>query len=270
MSSNSGFRIYWDVIDKTEGFSKLFAAKTYNSKIRCDYNCGNGEIEINQVLIQLETALNGMINRVLRGARPDDRIRISLRNHLLDFDVFVPFRKVREFTTEAILNEIMKISQSRRDFLLYGLIELDIIHVRMPPIGGSRSKNSIIDLDRWRTNSKKLITIKRDGLCVARSIVVSKAFVDGVKGIEWRRIRSDIRKEQYKQAMKLCEKAEVSMPANGVVYEDFAKFQMILSPDYQLIVTKPSKNFYFVVQPSADKQIFIILSENHCDVLLTS
>ncbi len=30
---------------------------------------------------------------------------------------------------------------------------------------------------------------------------------------------------------------------------------MILSPDYQLIVTKPSKNFYFVVQPPADKQV---------------
>lgn len=269
MTSNSSFKINWELIDKTEGFSKLFSSKAYNSKFRCDYNCGDGEVEINQVLIQLEIALNGMINRVLRGARPNDRIRISLRNHLLDFDVFVPFRKVKDFTTEAILNEIMKVSQSRRDFLLYGLIELDIFHVKMPLIGGSRSKNNIIDLEKWRTNSKKVISIKRDGLCVPRSIVVSKAFVDGVKGIEWRRIRSDIRKEQYNEAVKLCEKAHVSLPANGVVYEDFAKFQSVLSPDYQLIVTTAPKNFYFVGQPSADKQIFIFLSESHCDALLS-
>ena len=269
MSSNSEFRINWQIVDETEGFSKRFGLKTYNSRIKCDYNVGNNEIGIDQVLVQLEITINSIIHRLLRGAKDDDKIRVALRNHHLDFDVFVPFRNVKDFSTEALLNEIIKVSQSKRDFLLYGLIEINIIHVRSRPIGGGRSKSNILDLEKWRTNSKKVIMIPKDGYCVPRSIVVSKAFVDGLRGKEWRKIRSGIQKEQFKKALELCESALVSIPANEVKYEDFVKFQSVLTPNYQLIVTTPPKNLYFVGQPSADKQIFILLSENHCDALLS-
>jgi G:T-mismatch repair DNA endonuclease (very short patch repair protein) len=269
MNSISEFKINWNIVDKTESYNKRFGLRQYNSKVKCDYNVGNNEIGIDRVLMQLEITLNEIIHRILRGASEEDRIRVSLNNHHLDFSIYVPFRKVKDFTTEALLNEIIKVSQSRKDFVLYGLIDIDVVHVRSTQIGGGRSKSRIIDLDKWRTNSKKVISITKDGLCVPRSIVVSKAFVDGVKGTEWRRIRSDIKKEQYNRAIELCERAQVSIPSNGVNYEDFIKFQSVLSPEYQLIVTTPPKNFYFVGQPTAEKQIFIFLSENHCDALLS-
>jgi very-short-patch-repair endonuclease len=269
MNSSNDFRINWEIVDRTEGYSKRFGLKTYNSKIKCDYTPGN-EVGIDQVFIQLEIALNGIIHRLLRGARDEDRIRVAMRNHNLDYDIYVPFRKYKDFTTEALMNEIIKVSQSRREFLLYGYIEVDIIHVRTSSIGGgARSKNNIIDLDKWRINSKKVVSIAKDGLCVPRSIVVSMAYVDGYRGSDWRRIRSDIKKEQYIKAIELCNKAHVSIPSNGVNYEDFVKFQEYLAPTYQLIVTTPPKNFYFVGQPNAEKQIFILLSENHCDSLLS-
>ena len=265
------FRINWDIVDKTETYNKRFNLRQYNSKVKIDYNVGNSEIEIENILIQLELALNGIIHRVLRGAQSDDHIRVPLRNQHLDYDIFVPFRRFQHFTTEALLNEIIKVSQSRRDFLLYGLIDVDIIHVRTNSIGGGgyRSKSNIIDLERWRTNSKKVIRIPNDGLCCARSIVVSKAYTDGIRGSEWRKIRSDVKKVQYKLAFDLCVKAQVTLPANGVKYEDFKKFQDVLSPEYQLIVTTPPKNFYFVGQQYSEKQLYVLLTENHCDSLLS-
>ena len=80
MSSNSAFKINWEIVDKTENFSKRFNLRTYNSKIKCDYNIGNDDISIEQIFIQLEITINSIIHRLLRGAKDDDRVRISMRN----------------------------------------------------------------------------------------------------------------------------------------------------------------------------------------------
>jgi hypothetical protein len=144
MNSNSAFKINWEVVDKTESFSKRFNLRAYNSKIKCDYSIGSDDISIEQIFIQFEITINSIIHRLLRGAKDDDRVRISLRNHALDFDIYVPFRKVSNFTTESLLNEIIKVSQSRREFLLYGYIEVDVIHVRTETIGGGRRSKDLL------------------------------------------------------------------------------------------------------------------------------
>ena len=270
MSSNDlFFKLNWNVVDKTESFNRKFNANQINSKVKCDYNIGQNEVSIDQIIIQLEIAINQMIHQILRGAKSNDRIRISLRNNLLDFDCYVPFRQVSDFTTESLLNQIIKISQSKKEFLFLGYIEIDIIHVKDIPIGGNRSKNSVIDLEKWKTNSKKVVKIVGDGLCSARAIVVSKAYVDGIKGLEWRRVRSDRMQEQYMRAKDLCEKSHISLPIEGIRIEDFERFHDFLSPEYQLIVVTPPKEFFFIGQPFSEKQIFVLLSNNHCDSLLS-
>jgi len=180
----------------------------------------------------------------------------------------VPFRKIEDFTTEALLNEIIKVSQSKKEFLMSGMIEVDIIHVKAIEIGGSRGKYNIIDVNKWRRDSKKLVQIEKDGLCVARSIVVSKAYEDGIRGLQWRRIRSDNNKIQYKKALELCKEANVTVGEHGVKFEDFDRFQSVLSPHYQLIVVTPPRNYHYI-GTDAEKKIYLFLSENHCDALLS-
>ena len=268
-SNNMFFNLNWNVVNKTESLNRKFNANQINSKVKCDYNVGRNEVSIDQIIIQLEISINQMIHTILRGAKSNDQIRISLRNNMLDFDCYVPFRKVSDFTTESILNQIIKISQSKKEFLFLGSIELDIIHVKDIPIGGNRAKNLEIDLEKWKTRSKKVVKITGDGLCSARAIVVSQAYIDGITGIEWRRIRDDKFKEQFKRAKALCEKSEISIPLNGNKIEDFEKFQLSLSPNYQLIVVTPPKEFFFIGQPFSEKQIFVLLSNDHCDSLLS-
>jgi len=166
-------------------------------------------------------------------------------------------------TIEALLNEIIKVSQSKKEFLMSGLIEVDVIHVRATQIGESSSKYSIIDVNKWRRDSKKLVQIAKDGYCVARSIIVSKAYEDGIRGLEWRRIRSDTNKIQYKKAVELCKLAKVTVGNHGVKHEDFDRFQAVLSPNYQLIVVTPPKNYHYIGS-EAEKKLYLFLSENHC------
>jgi hypothetical protein len=128
--------------------------RTNNAKVKLTYTVGNREISVDSILVQLELTLNAIIHELLRSSENDDYIRVALRNQYLDYEIFVPFRKVEDFTTEALLNEIIKVSQSKKEFLMSGLIEVDVIHVRATQIGGSRSKYSIIekissDYKRW-------------------------------------------------------------------------------------------------------------------------
>ncbi len=51
ISSSSSFKINWEIVNKTEGFAKRFNLRTYNSKIKCDYNIENDPISIEQIFI---------------------------------------------------------------------------------------------------------------------------------------------------------------------------------------------------------------------------
>ena len=42
-----------------------------------------------------------------------DRIGISISSNLLDYDIYVPMRKIIENTTDAVLNLFLKVSQSK-------------------------------------------------------------------------------------------------------------------------------------------------------------
>ena len=69
--------------------------------------------------------------------------------------------------------------------------------------------------------------------------------------------------------MKLCENSNVVIKGNGIAYEDFDKFQNYLSPEYQIIVVTPPKSFYYVGTMASNKQLYLFLSDNHCDSLLS-
>ena len=96
-----------------------------------------------------------------------------------------------------------------------------------------------------------------------------KAYEDGIKGNKWRRIRDDIEQTQYKEALKLCEDSNVVIKNSGISREDFDKFQNFLSPEYQIIVVMAPKSFYYVGTMASNKQLYLFLSENHCDSLLS-
>jgi hypothetical protein len=48
----------------------------------------------------LELTLNAITHELLRSSENDDYIRVALRNQYLDHEIFVPFRKVEDFTIE--------------------------------------------------------------------------------------------------------------------------------------------------------------------------
>ena len=143
----------------------------------------------------MNRVLREIVDSKLTACSDEDKVRVSLRNMELDNDIYTTFRKKKDFSVDLLMNEIIKVSQSKKEFLLNGMIELNIICVKVPTIGGGggrySSVSSFCNIDKWRKKSNKVVQVKGDGLCLARAIVVSKAHADGKRGNKWRQIRED-------------------------------------------------------------------------------
>jgi hypothetical protein len=186
----------------------------------------------------------------------------------LDREIYVPFIDKKDFNINLLINEILKVSQSKSEFLFNGIIEVDFISVEMPIIGGHPAKEEIIDLDHWRKRSNRVVRIKADGLCMSRSIVVSKAYADGIRNQQWRRIREDTMNIQTKMARKLIENAGLTQSKEGNPITCLQKYQNALGNDYQLIAVSPPKEIIFKGN-YAEKQVCIQIFNNHADSLLS-
>ncbi len=155
-------------------------------------------------------------------------------------------------------------SQSKSEFLFNGLIEVDFISVEIPVICGHPAKEEILDLDHCRKRSNRVVRIKANGLCMSRSIVVSKAYADGIKNQQWRRIREDTMNIQTKMARKSIENAGMTESKEGNPITCLQKYQNALGNDYQLIAVSPPKEIIFKGN-CAEKQVCFQIFNNHAD-----
>ena len=264
----SQFYIFAEIINELETISRKF--KTFGKTLTLHLTYENtNTIDLYRIIGEIDKTLNNLFVNILEEVHDNDYIRVSLRNDQLEREIYVPFRKKQFFSTDLLTNEIIKVCQSNEDFLFIGFLELDIIIVKIPNIGGDEKiSKSFLNIDKWRKNSNKVVIVKGDGLCLARAIVVSKGFVDGVRGKDWRKLREDVGKIQTSKAIDLCKKANISFERSGVEYNEIQNFQKALGNEYQLIVVSPPKIFIFKGEYN-EKQIYIQMINHHCDALLS-
>ena len=263
MSSNKSFVIHYEIVSQTSSKSRKFSTVGQLSTVHLYYDTVESDIELFEIIDAIEDVLEKLFINLLADISDDDYLRLSLRSEHLDNEIFLPFRRKENFTLSHLIDAIVKVSQSKKDFLLNGLLELDIITVKPSRIAGG---TSFVNFNSWRVNSNKVVQIKStDGLCLPRAIVVSKAHVDGNN---WRRIREDTHKIQTEAAIELCRNAGVEPDSLGMTYDTFVKFQNYFKDQYQLIVVTPPKVFIYKGLP-ADKQIFVQVLQGHADSLLS-
>ena len=260
----SNFNIRYEFIDGKETFSRKYQTAAKLTTFRISYDIPDAQVSLNDIFISIENVLDKIFRRITSSINDDDYLRVSLRNENLKDEIYVPFRKKKDFRTELVLNEVIKVSQSNRYFLFYGNIEFKIIYVKNVKIGGG----SFVTFEKWCRNSNKVVRIAKDGLCLPRSIIVSLAHCMGYRGIEWRRIREDIGKRQTKLALKLCKSANIDINKIEINYESLEKFQNVLGSKYQLICVCLPRTIFFKGN-YAEKQLFVQINNNHSNSLLS-
>ena len=263
----SRFRIHSEVVGETSRFSRRFQTESKNFSIHLYYE-NSENVELTEIFSEMSRSLDEIFVNILNTIEDSDQIRIALRNVELEREIWLPFREKRHFNMDLLMNEIIKVSQSKNEFILNGLLEIEAIVVKVPVIGGKYDNGSFMNIDKWRKNSNKVVRIVGDGLCLARAIVVSRAHADGLRKEDWRRVRENTHNIQTDLANKLCEQAGLIPNEVGFSYASLEKFQTALGNDYQLIAVSPPKCIIFKGK-YVEKQIFVQIIQNHADSLLS-
>ena len=204
------FNINIKLFPVSEQYSRKFKSIEKINKIVFEYSTASKELDLKQIIKEVYQSIDRTIDNIINPYDENDYIRVSLKNELLEREIYLPFRQIKYFNTNQIFDEINKVLQSKKEFILHGELYLNIFIVKEPYIAGD-PHISYINLNKWRKNSNKVISVIGDGLCLARAIVLSKAYADGLRGKGWRRLREDTGKIQTKIARQLCVDAGIDI-----------------------------------------------------------
>ena len=215
-----------------------------------------------------------MVNEILNGIPDNHFVRLMINNHYLHRPIYIPFGKRNQINAEVILEAIKNVLNSNEEFLIDGFLEVNIIHVEA--YQGGRTQKGFVNYQTKQKKSKAYIQIENtDNMCMARAIVVSKAFVDNDP--QYDTIRDSCKKDkkttrerkdmQTIRAKALCEAAGVDH-TKYCGMEEAAKFQAYLT-EYQLCILSREHNetLIFKGPEGREKFIYIHLDQNHYNAI---
>ena len=206
-----------------------------------------------------------IIQQLLEGVQPHDRVRLTLNSANLEREIWLPFMLPAQLTADRVMVEVERVLQSNQDWLLQGELHVTFIHAPLPAGGGR--VNHISHLETYLKKKKCIITIPKsqDNTCCARAIVTAKARLDTHP--KWEAIRHGL-KIQTDLAKDLQQKAGI--PIGTLCGKpEWDKFQMVLGNEYELIVV--SRDFFnaivYIGQTHGAKKVILYHAENHFSVI---
>lgn len=203
---------------------------------------------------------------MLEDVQPHDRVRLSLHSANLDHEIWLPFMPRDLLTADRIMIEAERVMQSKKEWLLGGLIKVKFVHAPLPIGGGKRMKH-LPHLDTFLKRKRCIISIPKtnDNMCCAKAIVTAKARSDSHPS--WESIRKG-KRILLLLALQLQQKAGIP-PGTMCGKPEWDKFQKVLGNDYELIVV--SRQFFNTIvyngQTRGSKKIILYHAENHFSVI---
>lgn len=184
-----------------------------------------------------------ILERCSSNLGPNDLIRIVIQSEGLDKPLSTTLMKVSEMTVEKILSVLMKCLQSKDEIKLDAGFFIDIITIQQD-CGGARYKISNISLDR--INKKSVLSIPFDdlGLCCAKAILFTKAYMENDR-TAINALKDKRRPAMIKRAKELHKDAEV--PIGPCTYAEIAKFEDFLNLQIAVVAAAESQNEVSVI-----------------------
>ena len=254
------------ITEKSNFFSKKF--KTYGRifNLKFEYDSSKIEYDYIDIIEEIYKVFDRIIEKVLSDFSPNDQIRFNLDHPALERPIFVPFREKKYFSTRLLIDQISKVSQSKREFLMTGEVAIDILCVKIPKVGGRMT-----DIDTWIKNSTKIVRVKKDGLCLAKSIILSLAKINKVDKKAWKQLIDNSNNILNNEAKKFYENINLSPDEDGISIDSLSKIQDYLGDNYQLIAVTAPDIIIFQGSNYSDNQIYILLNneKTHADCLLS-
>lgn len=206
--------------------------------------------------IDIEATFNRLANQLVQGLGPNHSVRAVILEDNLEIPISVSYMRPGDFTGEALLRKIEKISQSKKSFNLNGA-RLEFYVTYLPSGRGKRLHLEGI-VGNFAKNKRAIFSCRGADLCLPKVLALSVLRQTDI--VKYRRLY-DSSAQQYKEAIKLCNKAKVRDFDFGLAHIE--NFESCMG--YQLIVwggsiARPS---IFYRGKASDKQIHLFLTGNH-------
>ncbi|KAJ8019801.1 putative DNA polymerase [Holothuria leucospilota] len=248
---------------------RLKRFRTTTNEYRVTFNESNLQELVQQhggPLSALHDVMGTLLDQLMDGFAPQDRVGIELLAPSLTHAVWVPLMRRDQVTVERMFRHIEKVIQSNADFTLNGNVILNILHVDMA--NGTGRVNTHTNMRQWLMKKKKsVITINnKDDLCLARALVTAKARLDkeNDRTINWNNIRQGMC-EQTKLAKALH--ANAGVPEGPCSLDEVDRFQQFLQ-DYQILVISCLPKDPIVFKgPENHKKLCVLYQQGHFDVI---
>ena len=218
--------------------------------------------------------LSAILDDVLKTVAPKDKVRIRLDSRYLDYVIWTPPIQRDQITVERIMLEVSRVLQSHDEFRLDDTFSLWVQHAAIPSGACSTIESAENRILCQKLQAKRcVISIRnRDEICLARALVVGRAFADGNKKLL--RTMSNIktlthftdRTKQTLQALELIKRADLSIRRYNIA--DLEAFHLALGQDYMIVVIGVEQlNSVIYATPWQEKRITLLYHSQHFDVL---
>jgi hypothetical protein len=214
-----------------------------------------------------------IFDNIASSAKPHSLIRIILQNDQLRYPIALATASKETLNAAMFFQALSNVLQSYMTFSLEYPITINVIKFPAPPKAGGKRKRSDVVIEDYLKNKRCIISVRRDGLCAARALVLGKALADGLATSKdkrlWRSLMlNDPRSDNVRQrelAMELYQRAGVH--PGRVKLSDFSCFQRVL-PNYQItIYSSPEMDGILFQGPGQPLKINIFLQDEHCSVI---
>ena len=210
-----------------------------------------------------------ILNLGFSTAKKNDRIRLVIEHPTLETPISFPYMLPAELTTELVLTTIAQISQSKKSVKFDENMTILTSIVNFPVGSGSNS------LTKYVNRKRSIIKIINDDkLCALRAILVGAALAEKKndptnedKKKYYIKMYRPNSKTQTKETKKLAKAIHVKQGPCGL--DEIKKAEIYLE-NYQIYVFGDEKNLFKYLYKGVEekaKKIFLLLRENHFDVL---
>ena len=93
-------------------------------------------------MARITLSIQEMLNTLLQGVNGHDFIRIVIQNRYLYEAINLPFMRRDELNVSEVLEAVSAVLNSNEDFLIDGILKVNLIHMAMPT--GHRNKSDQI------------------------------------------------------------------------------------------------------------------------------
>jgi hypothetical protein len=188
---------------------------------------------LSDLMASFSTVVEKLLKEVTHDLAPNDQVQVILSEEsgTMAAPVSSKLKAVSEFDFQTFLLQAESYFQSEREISLDDGVRLEFVSVKMgktfSKLGKGGTKTRFTSSVEALLKKKSCVVVhNKDNLCIPRCLAIGLSY-KGISHVNTRQIRNSSRSIQKKEAIKLCEKSNVSY-AEKCGLEEIQKFEQAL------------------------------------------